>query len=167
MAALTRRTVLAGLSAAALLPPGRALRRLARAQHHADAWTDRRRRRRRQRAADRRGPVAAARPAGRGRAEAGAAGTLAAAQVARAAPDGYTLGFIPSGHAVTAATVQVAALHPLDDFTIVGQAIEFPFVIVTHAEHPIRNMPDLIKAAKAAPSRCSAACRARERRSTC
>src|SRR6185369_14608939 len=30
----------------------------------------------------------------------GAAGTLAAAQVARATPDGYTLGFIPSGHAV-------------------------------------------------------------------
>ena len=33
----------------------------------------------------------------------GAGGTLAAAQIARATPDGYTLGFIPSWHAVTAA----------------------------------------------------------------
>ncbi len=78
----------------------------------------------------------------------GAAGTLAAAQVARAAPDGYTLGFIPSGHAVSAATYKLLPYHAIDDFTVVGQAIEFPFVIVTHPEHPIRTVPDLIKAAK-------------------
>ena len=78
----------------------------------------------------------------------GAAGTLAAAQVARAAPDGYTLGFIPSGHAVSAATYKALPYHAIDDFTVVGQAIEFPFVIVTHPEHPIRTVPDLIKAAK-------------------
>jgi tripartite-type tricarboxylate transporter receptor subunit TctC len=78
----------------------------------------------------------------------GAAGTLAAAQVARATPDGYALGYIPSGHAVTAAMYKSLPYHPTDDFTIIGQAIEFPFVIVTHAEHPIRNVPDLIKLAK-------------------
>jgi len=78
----------------------------------------------------------------------GAAGTLAAAQIARAIPDGYTLGFIPSGHAVTAATYKALPYHPVDDFTIIGQAIEFPFVIVTHPEHPIRTMPDLIKVAR-------------------
>jgi tripartite-type tricarboxylate transporter receptor subunit TctC len=78
----------------------------------------------------------------------GASGTLAAAQVARATPDGYTLGFIPSGHAVTAATYKSLPYHAIDDFTIISQAIEFPFVIVTHAEHPIRTVPDLIKTAK-------------------
>jgi tripartite-type tricarboxylate transporter receptor subunit TctC len=78
----------------------------------------------------------------------GAAGTLAAAQVARAAPDGYTLGFIPSGHAVTAATYKALPYQAIDDFTIISQAIEFPFVVVTHPEHPIRTVPDLIKAAK-------------------
>lgn len=80
----------------------------------------------------------------------GAAGTLAMAQVARAAPDGYTLGYIPSGHAVSAATYKSLPYHPINDFTIIGQAIEFPFVIVTHAEHPIRTVPDLIKTAKGA-----------------
>ena len=78
----------------------------------------------------------------------GAAGTLAAAQVARATPDGYTLGYIPSGYAVTAAMYKSLPYHPIDDFTIIGQVLEFPFVMVTYPEHTIRNMPDLIKAAK-------------------
>ena len=78
----------------------------------------------------------------------GAAGTLAAAQMARATPDGYQLGWIPSGHAVTAATYKSLPYQPIDDFTIIGQAIEFPFVIVTYPEHTIRSIPDLIKTAK-------------------
>jgi tripartite-type tricarboxylate transporter receptor subunit TctC len=78
----------------------------------------------------------------------GAAGTLAAAQVARAAPDGYTFGFIPSGHAVSAAMYKTLPYHPTDSFTIVGQVIEFPFVVVTHPEHSIRTIPDLIKTAR-------------------
>jgi tripartite-type tricarboxylate transporter receptor subunit TctC len=78
----------------------------------------------------------------------GAAGTLAAAQVARAAPDGYTLGFIPGSHAVTAAIYKTLPYRPLDDFAIVGQAIDVPFLVVTYAEHSIRNMADLIRLAK-------------------
>jgi tripartite-type tricarboxylate transporter receptor subunit TctC len=78
----------------------------------------------------------------------GAAGTLAAAQVARAAPDGYALGYIPSGHAVTAAMYKSLPYHPVDSFTIVGQAIEFPFVIVTYRGHSISTVPDLIRIAK-------------------
>jgi tripartite-type tricarboxylate transporter receptor subunit TctC len=78
----------------------------------------------------------------------GAAGTIAAAQVARAAPDGYSLGYIPSGHAVAAAMRKTLPYHPTDSFTIIGQAIEFPFVVVTYPDHAIRTMPDLIKAAR-------------------
>jgi len=81
--------------------------------------------------------------------KAGAGGTIAAAQIARAAPDGYTLGFVPSSHAISAAMYKSLPYNPVDDFTFIGQAIEFPFVMVTHAEHPIKTMPDLIKAAKA------------------
>jgi tripartite-type tricarboxylate transporter receptor subunit TctC len=78
----------------------------------------------------------------------GAGGTIAAAQIARATPDGYTLGFVPSSHAISAAMYKALPYNPVDDFTFIGQAIEFPFVVVTHAEHPIRTMPDLIKAAR-------------------
>jgi tripartite-type tricarboxylate transporter receptor subunit TctC len=78
----------------------------------------------------------------------GAAGTLAAAQVARANPDGYSLGYIPSGHAVAAAIRKSLPYHPTDSFTTISQVIEFPFVVVTYPGHTIRTMPDLIKTAR-------------------
>jgi tripartite-type tricarboxylate transporter receptor subunit TctC len=148
MTALTRRTVLAGLSAAAVLP----------ATHARAAWPERNitmihglapgggvdvsARLIAESLSKRLGQQVVVEP------RPGAAGTLAAAQVARATPDGYTLGYIPSGHAVTAATYKSLPYHPVDSFTIIGQAIEFPFVIVTHTEHPIRSVPDLVKTAK-------------------
>ncbi|MET0879722.1 MAG: tripartite tricarboxylate transporter substrate-binding protein [Tardiphaga sp.] len=149
MAALTRRTLLAGLSATAALATGQA----------SAAWPERNITMLHGLTAGG-GVDVSARLVADGLSKRlgqqivveprpGAGGTLAAAQVSRAAPDGYTLGFIPSGHAVTAATYKSLPYHPVDDFTIIGQAIEFPFVIVTHPEHPIRNMPNLIKAAKA------------------
>jgi tripartite-type tricarboxylate transporter receptor subunit TctC len=78
----------------------------------------------------------------------GAAGTLAAAQVARAAPDGYTLGYIPSGFAVSAAMYKSLPYRPTEDFVFIGQVLQFPFVFVTYAGHPVGNLPDLIKTAK-------------------
>ena len=62
----------------------------------------------------------------------GAAGTLMAAQVARAKPDGYTLGYIPSGFAVSAAMYKSLPYRPIDEFTIIGQVLEFPLLFVTH-----------------------------------
>ena len=38
--------------------------------------------------------------------------------------------------------------RPLDDFVFIGQVLDFPFVIVTHADHSIRNIADVIKTAK-------------------
>ena len=78
----------------------------------------------------------------------GAAGTLMAAQVARATPDGYTLGYIPSGFAVSAAMYKSLPYRPMEDFVFIGQVLQFPFVFVTYPEHPIGNLPDLIKTAK-------------------
>jgi tripartite-type tricarboxylate transporter receptor subunit TctC len=148
MAALTRRTMLAGLSAAAVVRPERAFA----------AWPERNislihgltagggvdvsARVIAEGLSKRLGQQIVVEP------KPGAAGTLAAAQMARATADGYLLGWIPSGHAVTAATYKSLPYDPINDFTIIAQAIEFPFVIVTHPEHTIRNIPDLIKLAK-------------------
>jgi len=148
MVALTRRTVLAGLSVAAILRPERAFA----------AWPERNISLIHGLTAGG-GVDVSARVIAEGLSrklgqqivvepKPGAAGTLAAAQTARATPDGYQLGWIPSGHAVTAATYKSLPYHPIDDFTIIGQSIEFPFVVVTHPEHTIRSIPDLIKAAK-------------------
>jgi tripartite-type tricarboxylate transporter receptor subunit TctC len=78
----------------------------------------------------------------------GAGGTLAAAQVARAAPDGYTVGFIAGSHAVSAAMYKSLPYRAVDDFTIISQAIDVPFVLVTYAGHPIHSVPDLVRIAK-------------------
>jgi tripartite-type tricarboxylate transporter receptor subunit TctC len=78
----------------------------------------------------------------------GAAGTLMAAQVSRVTPDGYTLGYIPSGFAVSAAMYKSLPYRPTEDFAFIGQVLQFPFVFVTYPEHPIGNLPDLIKTAK-------------------
>jgi tripartite-type tricarboxylate transporter receptor subunit TctC len=74
----------------------------------------------------------------------GAAGTLAAAQLARATPDGYTLILLASGFATTAAMYRKLPYRPLEDFSMIGLLAEFPFVIATYADHPIGTAPDLL-----------------------
>jgi tripartite-type tricarboxylate transporter receptor subunit TctC len=112
MVALTRRTVLAGLSAAAILRPERAFA----------AWPERNISLIHGLTAGG-GVDVSARVIAEGLSrklsqqivvepKPGAAGTLAAAQMARAMPDGYSLGWIPSGHAVTASAACRAPEHP-------------------------------------------------------
>ena len=79
----------------------------------------------------------------------GAGATLAAGQVARAAPDGYTLLGIPSGHAVSAAMYRKLAYRPVEDFTFISTVTEYPFVLVTHPEHRAKTLKDLVAAARA------------------
>ena len=149
MAALTRRTLLAGLSATAALAPRRAFA----------AWPERNvtlmhglapgggvdvsARLIAEGLSRRLGQQVVVEP------RPGAAATLAAAQIARATPDGYTLGFIPGSHSVTAATYKSLPYHPINDFTIIGQTLDVPFIVVTYSEHSIQNIADLIKTAKA------------------
>ena len=148
MAAITRRTMLAGLAGAAVLRPERAFA----------AWPERNISLIHGLTAGG-GVDVSARVIAEGLSrklgqqivvepKPGAGGTLASAQMARATPDGYQLEWIPSGYAVTAAMYKSLPYQPIDDFTIIGQAIDFPFVIVTYPGHTIRSIPDLIKTAK-------------------
>jgi tripartite-type tricarboxylate transporter receptor subunit TctC len=78
----------------------------------------------------------------------GAGGRVAAAQVAKASPDGYTLMGIPSGHAVAAALYRALSYRTIDDFAMISMLTEYPFVAVTHAESPIRTFSGLIDAGR-------------------
>jgi len=78
----------------------------------------------------------------------GATGTTAAGQVARAAPDGYTLTAIPATFPTSAAIFRALPYRPLDDFTFISTTAEYPLVIVTRADHPIRTLPGLISQAQ-------------------
>jgi tripartite-type tricarboxylate transporter receptor subunit TctC len=82
----------------------------------------------------------------------GAGGRVAAGQIARTTPDGYTLMTIPSGHAVSAALYKNLPYRTIDDFSMISLLTEYPFVMVTHADHPIRTLADLINTAKSRPT---------------
>jgi len=85
---------------------------------------------------------------------AGAGGALGAAEVARAAPDGYTL-FFPSGTVMTANQHIYAKLNydPEKDFVAVTNVVSGPQVLVVSAASPYKSVKDLINAAKAQPGK--------------
>ena len=78
----------------------------------------------------------------------GASGTMAAGQVARAAPDGYTLMVIPSGHASAAATFAHLPFRPVDDFTTISLVSEYPYLMCTNVTSGIKTVAELLQAAK-------------------
>ena len=82
----------------------------------------------------------------------GASGTTAAAFVARAAPDGYTLEVIPSGHASAAATFAHLSYRSIDDFTMITLASEYPYVMCTNATSGIKTVAELLNAARTRPA---------------
>src|SRR3954465_7839544 len=85
---------------------------------------------------------------------AGAGGALGAAEVARAAPDGYTL-FFPSGSVMTANQHVYAKLSydPERDFVPVTNVVTGPQVLVVPANSPYKTVKDLIDAARANPGK--------------
>src|SRR3954452_14317956 len=84
----------------------------------------------------------------------GAGGALGAAEVARAAPDGYTL-FFPSGSVMTANQHVYAKLNydPERDFVAVTNVVTGPQVLVVPASSPYKTVKDLIDAARKAPGK--------------
>jgi tripartite-type tricarboxylate transporter receptor subunit TctC len=76
-------------------------------------------------------------------------GTEAAA---RAAPDGYTITLIPSGHAVNASLYKKLPFDSIRDFTPLSLAGSSPTVLAVHPSLPVKNVRDLVTLAKARPA---------------
>ena len=81
----------------------------------------------------------------------GAGGTLAAAMVARAAPDGYTWLFNSVSHTASLALYSKLPYHPVNDFSFVSQATSAPNVLITAPSKGIKSVDTLIKLARAKP----------------
>ncbi|PUE23987.1 MFS transporter [Limnohabitans sp. JirII-29] len=88
-------------------------------------------------------------------AQAGAGGTIAAATVAKAKPDGYTLLLATGGHAVAGALYNNLAYRTVQDFEMVSTITYFPFLIVVPANSKFANLSALLAAAKANPEQIS------------
>ena len=81
----------------------------------------------------------------------GAGGTLGASQVAKSEPDGYTLLVVSTGHVVNPALYANLSYDTLGDFAAVSPLAALPSVLVVGSGSPIKNVAELIAAAKAKP----------------
>jgi tripartite-type tricarboxylate transporter receptor subunit TctC len=82
---------------------------------------------------------------------AGAGGVVGADAVAKAPPDGYTLLIHGSGHAVSPALYAKLPYDPMKDFTNIAPLAAQPFVLVVGPSAGVKNVSELIAAAKAKP----------------
>jgi tripartite-type tricarboxylate transporter receptor subunit TctC len=83
---------------------------------------------------------------------AGASGAIGADAVAKAAPDGYTLGMATSTTHMTAPLLNARLPYdPVKDFAPVGMVGVSPYVLVVNPKVPANNIAELIALAKAKP----------------
>jgi tripartite-type tricarboxylate transporter receptor subunit TctC len=85
----------------------------------------------------------------------GAGGNIAADAVAKAPPDGYTLGLVTGGHAVSAAIYKTLNFKPVDDFNMISTIVYYALVIAVRADHPAKTLGELLAEAKAKPGSVS------------
>jgi tripartite-type tricarboxylate transporter receptor subunit TctC len=86
----------------------------------------------------------------------GAGGTIAAAFVAAAAPDGYTLLHLgPGTHAISSAMYPNLSYDAVKSFAGVGQIALSPFVVVVASASSVKSMKELIDLARAKPGQVS------------
>ena len=78
----------------------------------------------------------------------GATGTTVGGQVARSAPDGYTLIAFPGTFTATSAMFRTLPYNPTEDFTFISTTAESPLVLVTHADSAIKTVADIISIAR-------------------
>ena len=87
---------------------------------------------------------------------AGAGGSIGADLIAKAPPDGYTLGIATvSTHAVNPAANPKLAYNPLTDFIPITNLAAVPNVIVVHPSVPAKDMKELIALLKKEPGKWS------------
>jgi tripartite-type tricarboxylate transporter receptor subunit TctC len=81
----------------------------------------------------------------------GAGGNVGADRVAKAAPDGYTLGTLGFGPLVVNPSLYKLAYDPMKDFAPVAQLNALPNMLLVHNSVPAKSVKELIGLAKAQP----------------
>lgn len=80
----------------------------------------------------------------------GAGGEIGFTELARARPDGHTIGFINTPHIVTL-PIERRTRFQLSDFTLIANIVDDPGGIWVMADSPYRTLQDLLAAARARP----------------
>jgi tripartite-type tricarboxylate transporter receptor subunit TctC len=86
----------------------------------------------------------------------GAGGNIAAARVAKAAPDGYTLGMIGNGTLIFSPSMyDKLAFDPVKDFAPIAQIFVAANLLVVPVEVPAKTLPELVALARDQPGKLS------------
>lgn len=81
----------------------------------------------------------------------GAGTTVAAAQVARSKPDGYTLFMTTAAHTISASLYKKLSYDPIKDFEPISLSATIPLVLVTTNALPVTDLKSLIAYARKTP----------------
>lgn len=81
----------------------------------------------------------------------GAGGTLGAALVARAAPDGYTFLFTSASYVFTPSLYKDLPYDPLKDFRPITMFASSPHILVVHPSMPVKSVKELLALARKRP----------------
>ncbi len=85
----------------------------------------------------------------------GAGGTIASAVVAKAAPDGYTLVIVASGHAINPYLYQNLPYDTFKDFRPISFLASSPNMMIVASTSPFKSVGDVLAAARAKPGSLS------------
>ena len=83
----------------------------------------------------------------------GAGATIGTEFVARSRPDGYTLLFTGTPHAISPALYRNLPYDPVKDFVPVALVASGPYVLVVNPQLEVKSVQELIAAAKAQPGK--------------
>jgi tripartite-type tricarboxylate transporter receptor subunit TctC len=83
----------------------------------------------------------------------GAGSTIGANDVAKSAPDGYTLLFTATPHVISAHLYSKLPYDALKDFTPIARIASGPYVLVVHPDLPVHSVKELIALAKSEPGK--------------
>jgi len=83
----------------------------------------------------------------------GPGGIAAAKAMINAAPDGYTLGLITNGTAISAAIYRQLPFDPVKQLAPISGVGNFELVFAVNADSPYQTLGDFIKAARAQPGK--------------
>lgn len=83
----------------------------------------------------------------------GAGSSIGAHEVAKSAPDGYTIVMLLTAHAVNASLISKLPYDTVRDFASITLAATLPLVITVNSQAPMQTLQDLINAARANPGK--------------
>jgi len=85
----------------------------------------------------------------------GAGGNIGSEALAKAEPDGYTLGLVTGGHAISGALYNELRFQPVDSFQMISTIVYYALVVAVRSDFPAKTLGEFVAIAKTKPGTLS------------